>query len=457
MKMQKRRDFIKTLGKGLVGSAAFGNGILPLLANAQASAGDEYKALICINLAGGNDGFNTLVPIGSSYENYAAIRQDLALPKTSLHALNNLNSGQEVYGLHPALAQTARLFNFGHLACVGNIGNLVEPVTRASYFDGSVALPAHLFSHNDQAYFTQTLNQQDVTSGWAGRVADAMEDFNVNQQLAMNISLSGDNAWQRTAAKLPYGVRGSGVSLIDALSEDNPASFSASRAALYRSFISRNRSHLLQRHYADVQLNAWVMAQYVSDILKSQPVLDLPILTSTSAKGLLESLGMVVRFIAAHKAFEVKRQIFFVDLPGFDTHRNQLADQQQMLQELDQGLGEFHDAMTALGYGDQVTVFTQAEFGRTLSRNGNNGTDHGWTNHHLVMGGAVRGQRIYGSLPEMAADNDHDIGEGRIIPQSSFDQYAATLSQWFGVNNEDLAVIFPNLQNFAQSNLGFIA
>src|SRR5687768_12616229 len=139
MKMQKRRDFIKTLGKGLVGSAAFGNGILPLLANAQASVGDEYKALVCINLAGGNDGFNTLVPIGSSYENYAAIRQDLALPKTSLHALNNLNSDQEVYGLHPALAQTARLFNSGHLGCVGNIGNLVEPVTRASYFDGSVA------------------------------------------------------------------------------------------------------------------------------------------------------------------------------------------------------------------------------------------------------------------------------------------------------------------------------
>lgn len=453
--IQKRRDFIKTLGKGLLGGGAFSSGLVPLLANAQANS--DYKALVCINLVGGNDGYNTLIPTGNSYAAYESIRKDIALPKANLLPLNALNSDIEPCALHPVLVQTQQLFHEGRLAIMANLGNLVEPVTRASYLDRRVELPPHLFSHIDQTIFSHTLgsnSEKGATNGWAGRVADAISAVNINQQLSMNISLSGDNHLQRTNDNLPYVVRKTGVSIIDALSEANPASFTASRAALYREFISRKRPHLLQQHFSNVQLNAWVMSQYVSNILQSQPPLNLPIFQSTS--DLVKSLGMVVRLIAANKDFEVKRQIFYIDLPGFDTHRNQLTDHAKQLQELDKGLGEFYAALTAIGYQSKVTAFTLSEFGRTLSRNGNNGTDHGWTNHHLLMGGAVRGQRIFGNLPDINRENDYDIGEGRIIPQFSFDQYAATLCDWFGLHTEDINQIFPNLRNFELSNLGFM-
>jgi uncharacterized protein (DUF1501 family) len=455
---QKRRDFIKTFAGGLLGSAAFSSGLIPLLAHA--SAKNDYKALVCINLGGGNDGFNTLVPLGNSYSTYQSIRQTLALDKSELLKLNILNTDMESCGLHPSLKHTQRLFNQGQLAWISDLGNLIEPVTHADYRDRKLALPPHLFSHNDQTIFTHTLNTQDINSGWAGRIADALAEVNTSQPLSLNVSLSGENYLQRNRQQNPYIVRRTGINVIDALSEQNPANFSASRAAIYREFLGRQRSHLLQQHFSNIQMDAWVTSQYVTDILASQPKLDLPIHQtshqSISKKGLVESLGMVIRLIAAQDAFKLKRQIFFIDIPGFDTHKSQLAEQRNMLNELDLGLDLFNAALTSIGYQNQVTLFTLSEFGRTLTRNGNDGTDHGWTNHHLVMGGAVSGQQIVGKLPDMNADSDFNIGDGRIIPQTSFDQLGATLSNWFGVETEDISKVFPNLANFDSKNLGFI-
>lgn len=451
---QKRRDFIKTFAGGLLGGAAFSSGLIPLLAHA--SAKNDYKALVCINLGGGNDGFNTLVPLGNSYATYQSIRQTLALDKSELLKLNLLNSDLESCGVHPSLVNTQRLFNQGQLAWVTDLGNLIEPVTRADYRDRKLALPPHLFSHNDQTIFAHTLNAQNINSGWAGRIADALAEVNGNQPLSLNISLSGENYLQRNQQKNPYIVRRTGVNLIDALNEENPASFSASRAAIYREFLGRQRSHLLQQHFSNIQMDAWVTSQYVTDILASQPKLDLPIHQINGGKGLVESLGMIIRLIAAQSAFQLKRQIFFIDIPGFDTHKDQIDQQRNMLSELDLGLDLFNSALTSIGYQDQVTLFTMSEFGRTLTRNGNDGTDHGWTNHHLAMGGAVNGQQLFGTLPEIDTDSDFNIDDGRIIPRTSFDQFGATLASWFGVEAEDIDSVFPNLANFNSKNLGFL-
>lgn len=459
MNSKTRRSFIKSVGSGIFGGAALTNGLLPLFANASAPAGDNYRALVCINLDGGNDAFNTVVPTNSSaYQSYSQARRNIALPRETLIGINALSAQNDTYGFNPVLADVAHLYHLGNLAIVGNVGNLIEPVTKAGYFDKTVSLPPHLFSHNDQKEFLYALNSSqkaNVSTGWAGRIAEAMAGFNINQQLAMNITLSGDNLFQRGSSILPYSVKNTGVNVIDPLSTTDPASYVASRAALYRHFLNRQRDHQLQAYYADIQLNAWTMAQYVADILAAQPKHNLPYLTGTTTSGLMQGLSMITNLMVAREAFQVKRQIFYVNLGSFDTHRNQLVNQTELLQELDICMYEFYQLLSELGLANNVTTFTASEFGRTLTMNGNDGTDHGWTNHHLVMGGAVAGGQIVGQMPSLVLGGEHDLGEGRIIPNLSFDQYAATLSKWFGVSNEDTHAIFPNLGNFDQQDLGF--
>jgi uncharacterized protein (DUF1501 family) len=449
--INSRRNFIKSLGKGALGSV-LGGSLLPLFANAQNNT--DYKALVCIYLQGGNDAFNCVVPMGeSAYKSYQNIRQELAVPREQLLTLNTQN--QNAYGFHPLLKKTQSLFNQGKLAVVSNIGNMLEPIDKQSYLDKTALPPAHLFSHHDQTLYADTLNNGELSTGWAGRIAEVMTELNINQQLAMNISISGDNYWQRGNIQLPYTVKNSGVSIINQLSEDDPTAFSASRAKLYRHFLNAERNHLLQRYYSNMQMDAWGTAQYVADILASQPKRDLPIYNVTSTDGFVESLAMIARLIAAQDAFQVKRQIFYVTLGGFDTHRDQLKQHPTLLFQLDEGMALFYQALEALGMENQVTTFTTSEFGRTLARNGD-GTDHGWGSHHWVMGGAVKGQTLYGQLPALEINSDDDLGRGRIIPQLSFDQYAATLGKWFGLPAEDLGGIFPNLKNFAMRDLGFM-
>ncbi len=449
--INSRRHFIKSIGKSVLGSA-LGGSLLPLFANAQNNT--DYKALVCIYLQGGNDAFNCVVPMGdSAYKAYQHIRQDLAVPREQLLTLNTPN--QSACGFHPLLKKTQHLFNQGKLAVVANIGNMLEPINKQSYLDKTASPPAHLFSHHDQTLYADTLNNGELSTGWAGRIAEVMGEFNINQQLAMNISISGDNYWQRGSVQLPYTVKNSGVSIINQLSEEDPTAFSASRAKLYRHFLNAERNHLLQRYYSKMQMDAWGTAQYVADILASQPRRDLPIYTVKSKDGFVESLAMIARLLAVKDAFQVKRQIFYVTLGGFDTHRDQLNQHPNLLFQLDEGLDLFYQALEALGMENQVTTFTTSEFGRTLARNGD-GTDHGWGSHHWVLGGAVKGQTLYGQLPALEINSDDDLGRGRIIPQLSFDQYAATLSQWFGLPAENLSHIFPNLKNFSTPDLGFI-
>lgn len=452
--INSRRSFIKNMGAGLLGSAAFTSGILPALANAGTTSASSYKALVCLNLTGGNDAFNTLVPMANSaYTNYSKVRQELALSKESLNPLVHANSNTAPYGFHSVFKDVGQLYNKGKLAVVGNIGNLVEPVIKATYKQNGTRLPTNLFAHNDQALLSQTLNNGVVDTGWAGRIAEAMSEANINQQLAMNITLSGSNPFQRSNEIAPFGLTKSGIYRMSALSEANPGDLSARRAQLYRHFLARNHTNPLQQYFADTETQAWAMSQYVADILDRQPKINTPLMSSI---GLSESFATVARIIAANDEFQVKRQIFFINFGPFDTHAYQLAGQATLLAEVNKALAEFYETLSTLGYSDKVVTFTLSEFGRTLSRNGTDGTDHGWGSHHFVMGDAVKGQEIFGTMPSLELGSDDDIGEGRIIPTTSFDQYAATLAEWFGVSSDDIAKIFPNLKNFALPNLGFI-
>jgi uncharacterized protein (DUF1501 family) len=165
-------------------------------------------------------------------------------------------------------------------------------------------------------------------------------------------------------------------------------------------------------------------------------------------------LKQVAQIIQVRGALGLQRQIFFVSLGGFDTHSDQLAQQDRLYQQLSQALGAFYQATVEIGVGPQVTTFTLSDFGRTFLPDSNAGTDHAWGSHHLIVGGAVRGGDLYGTFPTLAPGGPDDIGdEGRWIPTTSLDQYGATLATWFGVQSADLPSVFPNIGNFTNQTL----
>jgi uncharacterized protein (DUF1501 family) len=175
-----------------------------------------------------------------------------------------------------------------------------------------------------------------------------------------------------------------------------------------------------------------------------------------SGNSLADELRIVARIIATRQALGAKRQVFFVSLGGFDHHDRLVEDQPVLLRKVSEAMTAFYQATVELGVASSVTAFTASDFGRALASNGN-GTDHGWGGHHLIVGGAVRGQQFYGTPPPLSigtTDSPEDqwhIGQGRLIPSTSVDQYAATLARWFGVEDSELNLILPNLRNFGAS------
>jgi uncharacterized protein (DUF1501 family) len=162
----------------------------------------------------------------------------------------------------------------------------------------------------------------------------------------------------------------------------------------------------------------------------------------------------------------MKRQIFFCQLGGFDSHSAQRTNGSQdgLLTQVSQAMKAFYDATVELGVQNKVTSFTLSDFGRTLQPAGSGagvvGSDHAWGNHHMVMGGLVAGNTIYGSYPTLRLggpdDTDSSSPRGRWIPTTSVEQYAATLATWYGLSTSDLPAVFPLIGRFPTANLGFI-
>lgn len=448
-----RRDLLKL---GLHTATTMGAmGTLGAFQRAMAASDTSgYKALVCLFLLGGNDGHNLLLPRdGSAYDTYAARRASLALAKNSLLAINPSNAGGGSFGLHGSVPELRSLFESSRLAWVLNTGTLVVPTTVAQFRAQSVPLPLNLFSHNDQqqAWMTSTPNSTEPY-GWAGRINDLLRDQGFNPRLSLNVSLTGSNLWQGGRKTLGYAMGSEGAAQFNAIRFGNGAQI-GSRAEAFRALLAQGASSdsLLTREFAAVGNRAIDSAAFITDSLATvgDPATTFP--TSNLGK----QLRMVARMIRSRSALGASRQMFFIGIGGYDTHDTQLRDQALRLADLSQSVKAFDDCMIESGVSNNVTLFSAADFGRTLTTNGD-GSDHGWGNHHFVVGGAVRGKSFYGSFPDLARNSADDAGDGRLAPKISTDQYAATLARWWGVSDGDLDLVFPNLRNFNQRNLGFV-
>jgi uncharacterized protein (DUF1501 family) len=464
-----RREFLLQTGHACVGyalgAAAFVAGVERFSLINLLAQGSDYRALVCVFLAGGNDGNNMVVPTTTTeYNAYAAARSasGLGIPRDTLLPITPLSIGSP-FGLHPSLAELQALWADQRLSVVCNVGPLVQPLTRQEYQSGAPR-PYQLFSHSDQVAQWQTSIADRVgQTGWGGRTADR---FPPNSSgFPMITALSG-GIFTRGLTTTPLSIAAAPTALNQVLVLNG---FGTAADEVAR----RNAMDLLRTIDTESTLVGAASKTTQQGIsigqMLSTDVTLTTVFPNTTLGNQLKQVAKVVKFNASSPALGLSRQIFFCQLGGFDTHQNQVTNQSNLLAQVSQAVKAFYDATVELGLDRQITTFTLSDFGRTLQPAGTVanvvGSDHAWGNHHFVVGGAVRGGDFYGvpgpngtvfPVLQLSGPSDTD-NRGRWIPTASVEQYAATLASWYGVSAADIPIVFPNIGRFATLNLGFMA
>ena len=442
--MNTRRNFLKTAS--VAGMMRFAE------MNVMAQAATDYKALVCIFMFGGNDGNSMVVPqTTSEYNAYKAIRGSLTLPDGNAKLLPVSTATGTPYALTDGLAKIHPLWAQKKLAVVANVGMLVQPTTRAEYVSNSVQVPTNLFSHSDQTVQMQAgIPSSSASTGWAGRVADAVAAMNEGKSFPPSVSLSGPALFSKgnivqAASLIPgFDMQLNGFNVW-------PATAGQARQKALQEILSFNSGLTMIQAADKVRQDALGLSAMLKSLGAAPPM--TTVFPSTRIGNQLKQVAQILQL---RPQIGLGRQIFFCSIGGFDTHSAQSWGQWDLLKQISDGMLSFYNATSELGIPDRVTTFTESEFGRTLQPSGS-GSDHGWGNHHLVLGGAVKGGDIYGRFPVMALGGpDDSAGRGAWIPSTSTDQFGGTLAKWFGVDASGLNAVFPNLSQFPVIDLGFM-
>jgi uncharacterized protein (DUF1501 family) len=463
--MQTRRNFLKFTAAtplAVAGGSMF-NALTSM--NAQAISTDGYKALVCVFLFGGMDCHDTVLPYDqASYNSYAGIRASLldayaSLPGGSTRARSALlplspataQFGGRQFALPPQMSALHDLFADGNAAVVGNVGPLLEPTDRAGFRSGAAALPKRLFSHNDQQSTWMSFAPEGAQLGWGGRFGDFAAAANANtESIFSQISVFGNTVFLSGDLVGPYQIGADGVPsiyLLDRVGNGVPASLEPFVKAHFIS-AGAQRSNLFERDFINISRESFAANDSLESALRIAP--DLA--TQFPASPLGGQLNAVARTMAVRDVLGASRQVFFVGIGGFDTHSAQATALPALQTDLSNSIAALFAATRELGIEANVTTFTAADFGRTLTVNGD-GTDHGWGGHHFVVGGAVKGGDIYGDIPVAELGHDQDSGNGRLIPSVSVEQLAAPLGAWYGLNEQEIALALPGLKAFGGGGL----
>ncbi len=418
--------------------------------NALAQTSEDYRALVCVFLFGGNDSDNTIVPIdGQARVDYDNVRSSLGIPAASLLPIGSVNHstyGNTTYGFHPNLTGLQGLTS--NMAIVANMGNLVEPLTKAEYRARSKPRPRSLFSHSDQQNQMQTARPLIISpTGWGGRVMDSMAGVNAPSNFPMGVSVSGSTLFLTGANSQVATLSGSGGFVLRGPS----GRFGDARKTALQELLTFDTGLGLVQQASTVLTEGLAIGDIINNALETTNIT-----TVFPNSSLGRQMKQVAQLIEARAALGIKRQIFFCSTGGFDTHSDQPGRHQSLMTNLSEAVTAFYQATQELTVADKVTTFTESDFGRTFQPNQRGGTDHAWGGHHVVLGAAVN-NGFYGNFPTLLVDGDDSTdSRGRWIPTTSVDQYGSTLAQWFGVTPTDLITIFPNLPNFPTNNLGFV-
>ncbi len=475
----QRRAFLRRSGQlALTGTAlpfALNLAAMGEAAAFNAPAGD-YKALVCVFLFGGNDYANTLIPYDdTNYNLYSTIRGGgagqtaggIALAKSALTATllspsvgptDSQGQLNRQFALNPAMTGLAGLFNSGKMAVQLNVGPLVKPLTRTQYNSSdrtTYPRPPQLFSHNDQQSIWQSSSPEGSTVGWGGNMGDLVLSNSLNTSSVFTcMSVSGNAVFLSGDTALQYQVSTSGAIKIQPATNTSLYGNSAVPGAIYNLLHNQTSAHKMENEYLAVTKRALDAESSVSAALALTPPT-----TTFPTDSLGQQLKMVARLINGRSTLGVRRQVFFVSMGGFDLHDNLIRDHGGLLGKVSAAMTAFYNATVEMGVDSKVTSFTASDFGRTLASNGD-GSDHGWGSHHFVVGGAVNGKRFYGEAPPInvtdgsgsprvysAAEQWH-VGQGRLVPRTSVDQYAATMAKWFGVTDTEMPQVLANINNF---------
>ena len=424
-----------------------------------AATGPDFKALVCLFLAGGNDANNLIIPYGAAdYAAYATSRGALALPQAPLLPIAPRTSDGRSWALHPAMPELQSLFGQGKFALLGNVGTLVVPVTQAQYNGRTVPLPPQLFSHNDQSVQWQSsVPDKPFQTGWGGRLADLTNALNGNNQISMSISLAGQNAFQVGRYVSQYAV-GPGGAIRLSGSATGATTAAGVRTTAQNELLAQQDPNLFAAAFGGMTSDAISDSALLSGVVSATA----PFTTTFPTSSLGQQLRMIARLIGARDQLGLKRQVFFARVGGWDLHDNQVdatdtttGAHATLLRDVSLSLKAFYDATVEMGVPDRVTTFTASDFGRTYNTNGR-GSDHGWGSHHLILGGAVKGGDVYGRIPNLTIGGPDDTGRGRWIPTTSVDEYNSTLALWFGVSPSNLSTVLPNIGRFHTTDLGFM-
>lgn len=490
---ESRRDFLKrstcALSMATLATQMQHMGMMSALAQKMEDSdatpeGGGYKAIVLLYWAGGNDGNNMVIPNHSSatisnYAAYAAARstQGLAIPQASLLPITVPRMGGLSYGLHPALGPVTGGVNNGihelwtqqKLAIVTNCGTLIRPMTKAQYQNGSVPKPYQLFSHSDQVNQSHTsISNTQAFTGWGGRVADRMNlGSNPGGLIPMITSIAGAQLFTAGQTTLPMAINDSNTPLSSVL---NPAGFNTSAASVARkNAFNQLRSIDLGNNFVAAASHVTDLAMQANDALQTWQ----EVTVTFPNTGIGRQLRQIARLIKKRTDLNVSRQVFYCQIGGFDTHNGQLDQHVNLLSQFSQAARAFYDEMGVQGVQNDVTLFSLSDFNRTFNPAGSGatvGSDHAWGNHMFVIGGSVIGGDFYGMntsngtpFPTLvigtAGPDDTNSGSGargRWIPTTSVEQYAATVARWFGLPENEMSSVFPNIGNFASSNLGFM-
>ena len=442
--MSSRRRFLRdTLSFG-VASKLLGTAGLTLGATAARADGHGYRALVCVMLGGGADSYNMVIPTdGEQYDEYLAVRSDLALPLESLHPIAPIHDGRS-FAMHPGMVEMRDLYEARELAVLANIGTLVEPYDQAAVDAGTAKIPLGLFSHADQIEQWQTaVVDARIAAGWAGRIADLTEQEGPANGISMNISVSGTNVFQSGQASSPYAISVDAGGARGLFAYADGTDYGNRRKEMVDRILGVPQTNLFREEYVRRLRGAIDAQQIFTNALDN----GAPLETTFSDNDFSQALALIARTIAGREGLGASRQTFFVNFGGWDHHDGVVALQAQMLPVLSRGLKEFRDAMVELGVFGDVTTFTVSDFARTLTSNGK-GSDHAWGGHHFVMGGGVNGGAMVGDYPLIYEGSPLALTRGIYAPTQPVEAYFMELAHWFGVSSGDMAAVLPNVGRF---------